>query len=123
MINVVAGLININGKYFIGKRIDGEPTGLYEFPGGKVNINESNEEALIREIKEELNIDINVEKYLANVKYEYPTRTINITLYLCKYVSGEIKLNSHSDYHLVSLEELNKYDFAPADKLLITKLR
>ena len=119
MINVVAALIDFDGKYFIGKRITGEPAGLYEFPGGKINPGENNEEALLREISEELDIKIDINKYLGSVMYEYPTRTINLSLYLCKYNSGHIKLAEHSDYKLVTLHELKNYDFAPADKKFI----
>ena len=119
MVNVVAALINIDGKYFIGKRVSGEPAGLYEFPGGKVNHDESNEDALLREIREELSIKIDIIKCLGNVIYEYPTRTINLTLYLCDYVSGIINLHDHSDYKLVTINELDNYNLAPADKKLI----
>lgn len=119
MIDVVAALIKIKGQYFIGKRISGEPSGLWEFPGGKVNIGETYEEAIIREIKEELNIHIKIIKKLGNVKHEYPTRTINLTLYLAEYISGDIKLNSHSEYKLVDINALSSYDLAPADKKLL----
>jgi 8-oxo-dGTP diphosphatase len=126
-IKVVAGLINFNGKYFIGKRLFGEPAGKYEFPGGKIEPNETPENAIKREIKEELNVNIKVNRFLKTITYQYPTRSIELSLYLCTYIAGTIRLDSHSDYELINLVDLPKYQLAPADKefipfLLSTKL-
>jgi 8-oxo-dGTP diphosphatase len=120
MINVVAGLIKMNDKYLIAKRIDGEPAGLYEFPGGKINPGETAEMAIKREIKEELELNVNVIKYLAKASYKYPTRTVNISLYLLQYESGTIKLNAHSSYKIVDIQEIKSYRLAPADQILYT---
>jgi 8-oxo-dGTP diphosphatase len=122
MINVVAGLIKINNKYLIAKRIDGEPTGLYEFPGGKINPGETAEAAIKREVKEELELDVKVIKYLTKVSYKYPTRTVKISLYLVQYISGDIKLNAHSSYKLLALAEIKNYPLAPADDILYNYL-
>lgn len=117
MLKVVSALIEKDGKYLIAKRSTGnkEVLGKYEFPGGKVELNESEEDAIIREIKEELDIDINVNKFLMNNVYEYPDRVIDLRLYECVMLNDNIKLHDHSDYKFVSKDELCNYEFCPPD--------
>jgi len=121
MIEVVAGLIKIKDKYLIARRTDGDvgASGLFEFPGGKIEINETDEEALIREAREELNISINVLKYLCEYTQVYENRTVHLKLYLCTSLDDKILINScHSEYTLVSFDEIKNYDLAIADKEL-----
>lgn len=120
MITVVAALVKKDNKYLIAKRSTGSDIvlGKWEFPGGKVKDNESEEYAIEREIKEEFEMDIKAIRFLSNNIYEYPGKTIDLRLYECKYISGEFHLHDHSEYKFVKKEDIIKYDLCPADILL-----
>lgn len=117
MITVVAALIVRDNKVLIAKRSTGDPNvfGKWEFPGGKVKENESEEHAIEREIKEEFEMDIKANKFLINNICEYPTKTIDLRLYECEYISGKFHLHDHSEYKFVDKEGILKYDLCPAD--------
>ena len=117
MIKVVAALIEKDGKVLIAKRLTGDSNvfGKWEFPGGKVELNEDELTAIEREIFEEFEIKIKAKEFLINNVCEYPTKTVDLRLYSCDYVSGEFKLHDHSEYNWVSRKELLTYDLAPAD--------
>jgi 8-oxo-dGTP diphosphatase len=117
MIKVVAALIEKDGKVLIAKRLTGDSTvlGKWEFPGGKVELNEDELTAIEREIFEEFEIKIKAKEFLINNVCEYPTRTIDLRLYSCEYISGEFKLIDHSQIAWVDKNELMDYDLAPAD--------
>ena len=117
MITVVAALIEKNGKYLIARRATGgeESLGKWEFPGGKVELNEDEKSAIEREIYEEFELKVKAIKFIHNNICEYPTRTIDLRLYECKYVSGEFKLHDHYEYMYVDKLELLDYDLCPAD--------
>lgn len=117
MIKVVAALIEKDGKVLIAKRLTGDSTvyGKWEFPGGKVELNEDELTAIQREIFEEFEIKIKAKEFLINNVCEYPTRTIDLRLYSCEYISGEFKLLDHSQIAWVDKNELMYYDLAPAD--------
>ena len=125
MINVVAGVIrDENGKILITQRnLKKAQGGLWEFPGGKIEPNETKENAIVREIKEELEIDIQVENYLAEKVFNYPEKDINLIALECKKVSGDIKLLEHEDYRWVTNKELDNFEFAPADIFIVEKLK
>ena len=117
MIKVVAALIEKDGKVLIAKRLTGDSTvlGKWEFPGGKVELNEDELTAIEREIFEEFEIKIKAKEFLINNVCEYPTRTIDLRLYSCEYISGEVKLIDHSQIAWVDKNQLMDYDLAPAD--------
>ena len=117
MITVVAALIVRDDKVLIAKRSTGDPNvfGKWEFPGGKVKENETEEHAIEREIKEEFEMNIKANKFLINNICEYPTKTIDLKLYECEYISGEFHLHDHSEYKFVNKDEILKYDLCPAD--------
>ena len=117
MITVVAALIKKDNKILIAKRLTGDSNvfGKWEFPGGKVEKNEKEENAIEREIKEEFEMDIKAKGFITNNICEYPTRTIDLRLYECKYLSGEFKLNDHLDYAWININDLLNYDLALAD--------
>ena len=117
MITVVAALIKKNGKYLIARRSTGseEVMGKWEFPGGKVEKDETEEHAIEREIKEEFEMDIKALRFLTNNVCEYPSKNIDLRLYECKYLSGEFHLHDHSEYKFVKKEDIVKYDLCPAD--------
>lgn len=114
---VVAALIKKNNNVLIARRSTGDENvlGKWEFPGGKVEPNETEEHAIEREIKEEFELDIKANKYIINNVCEYPTKIVDLRLYECEYISGEFKLHDHSEYKWVNINELLNYDLAPAD--------
>lgn len=117
MITVVAALIEKDNKYLIARRSTGskEVLGKWEFPGGKVEKNEKEEKALEREIKEEFELDIKAIKFITNNIYISPSRTIDLRLYKCNYISGDFNLHDHSEYIFIDKNKILTYDLCPAD--------
>ena len=117
MITVVCALIKKDEKVLIAKRSTGDENifGKWEFPGGKVEINESEKQAIEREIKEEFDMDIKARKFIINNICEYPTKIVDLRLYECEYISGSFKLHDHSEYSWVEIDKLLEYDLALAD--------
>lgn len=116
MITVVAALIMKDDKYLIAKRKYGTNTkDKWEFPGGKVEKDESEEHAIEREIMEELETKVKAISFATNNICEYPDKTIDLRLYKCEYISGDFKLSDHSEIKFVNKNELLDYDLAPAD--------
>ena len=117
MITVVVALIEKDNKYLIARRSTGssDVLGKWEFPGGKVEQEETEENAIEREIKEEFEIDIKAIRFLTNNVCEYPSKTIDLRLYECKYLSGEFHLHDHSEYVFVDKNDIINYDLCPAD--------
>ena len=124
MIDVVAAVIqNKDGKILIAQRnLKKSQGGLWKFPGGKIEQNETKEEAIVREIKEELNLDIFVKKYIGQKIFNYPEKSINLIAIECQSKNCEIKLLEHEDIKWVNKNELNNFNFAPADRFIIDKL-
>jgi 8-oxo-dGTP diphosphatase len=91
----------------------------WEFPGGKVEANESPENCLIREIKEELDIDINIKSSLEPVEHHYKEFSIRLIPFVCKINSGKIKLSEHADYRWLNKNELLDLDWAEADVFVL----
>ena len=123
-LEVVCALIeNGNKEYFICQRGKGQLANKWEFPGGKIENNETREEAITREILEELKIKIEVLKYLGQSSYEYTNLanpfSITIYAYLSKIKEGKIVLTEHKEAHFVKLSDLDKWEFAEADYELI----
>lgn len=125
MINVVAAVIkDDNGKILITQRnLKKSQWGLWEFPGGKIEQGETREEAIIREIKEELTIDIKVDSYFDEKVFNYPEKDINLIALECKKINGDIKLLEHEDYKWVNSSELENFEFAPAAIFIVEKLK
>lgn len=89
--------------------------GMWEFPGGKLEKNETEEEALIREIKEELDVDIQVNDYINEATYPYDFGTVSLKVYTAEIISGEISLEEHSDGKWLRADELAEINWAPVD--------
>jgi len=124
-IEVVAAIIKNDNKILCTQRDvskNEEVSFKWEFPGGKIEAEETQEEALAREIKEELNIDINIERYFMEVNYTYPSFKLKMHTYLCNTESENIELFVHKDYRWLECSKLNTLDWAPADKPIIDKL-
>jgi 8-oxo-dGTP diphosphatase len=94
----------------------------YEFPGGKIEENEGKEEALIREIKEELDLDISVDRELIEVYHEYPDFAITMYAFKCFTNDGQLSLNEHVDCKWLPPDQLNNLDWAAADIPIVQKL-
>ena len=122
-INVVAAIIHKDKQIFATQRGYGEFKDGWEFPGGKVEEGETPEAAIVREIKEELEAEIKVEKYIHTVEYDYPTFHLSMKCYLCKVKSGELTLKEHEAARWLSKEELYELDWLPADIELIQIIR
>jgi 8-oxo-dGTP diphosphatase len=122
-IEVVAAIIYKNGAYFATQRGYGEFEGMWEFPGGKIELGETVESALKREIQEELGIDITVDKFLCTTDYDYPSFHLTMHCYLCGIASGEIELREHKSARWLTVEALDSVEWLPADKEVVEKLK
>jgi 8-oxo-dGTP diphosphatase len=116
MINVTCAIIFFDGKIIVAQRSEKMKLPLkWEFPGGKLEHNENDIECIKREIKEEINIEIEVLKQLSNSIYDYGTFKINLIPFIATYISGEIILAEHKEYRLLDKSELLNLDWAEAD--------
>ena len=125
LVEVVAALVqDEKGRYLITQRRKGSHlAGLWEFPGGKREADESLEEALRRELTEELSARFAVGQRVETVRWEYPERTIVIHFYRCRLESGTIEPREDQAMAWVAPERLSDFDFPPADRDLIARLR
>ena len=115
-IKVVAAIIKKDNLSLIVQRNKNKHLGLkWEFPGGKVESKETLEEALIREIKEELNITINVLQKIGKEKYKDSKINVILHYFLCSHQSGKIKLNEHENFAWVNKKNFKKYEFVEGD--------
>ena len=121
-IEVVAAIITKDGKYFATQRGYGDFAGGWEFPGGKMETGEMPQDALVREIKEELDAEITVGELFETVEYDYPTFHLTMHCFFCKLVSDHVVLLEHEAAKWLSPEELDSVDWLPADLGLIESL-
>ncbi|KLU59854.1 CTP pyrophosphohydrolase [Peptococcaceae bacterium CEB3] len=124
MTDVTAAIIVDGNKILIAQRAPGQnQAGKWEFPGGKMEPGETPEECLQREIKEELDVDIEVRSFFAESRYEYESGAIRLRAFCCRWISGTFSLIVHSRIEWVEGDELERYNFAPADIPLARKLK
>ena len=121
-IEVVAAIILRERRIFATQRGYGEWKDWWEFPGGKMEPGESPEDALRREIREELATEIEVDELLTTVEYDYPKFHLTMHCYLCTIISGDLSLLEHEDARWLALDELDCVKWLPADKDVIEKL-
>lgn len=122
--HVTAGLIRNNGKILITQRLfDDRFGGLWEFPGGKQKVGETLDQCLIREIEEELNIQIQVDKKLMTVAHNYDHVQITLHVFQCTFLEGTPEMKGVQDWRWVDITEIEHYDFTEADKKVIEKLK
>ena len=122
-IEVVAAIIKDDLKYFCAQRKDyGELAKKWEFPGGKIEIGETQEEALKREILEELNTKIKVKEFIMTVKHEYTEFNLIMHAYVCEVITGSLELSEHLTSKWACLKEMKNMDFSAADIPIIKNL-
>ncbi len=115
--DVVGAVIEQNGKILVCQRKDDDQfPSQWEFPGGKVEENEDREEALKRELKEEIGVDVEVGSFIDKFEDEIPTMKIFVYLYRCSIVKGRPRCIECQDIKWATVEEINALDLAPADK-------
>ena len=122
-IEVVAAIIRKEGKIFATQRGYGEWKDWWEFPGGKMEPGETPEEALKREIREELSTEICVDELLCTVEYDYPKFHLTLHCYLCSLVTEALHLNEHEAARWLAKDELDSVKWLPADREVIEKMR
>ena len=122
-IRVVAAIIADGDKYFATQRGYGEWKGYWEFPGGKIEAGETPEKALRREIKEELDTEINVGDKLCTVEYDYPSFHLSMDCFLAKVKSGTLTLKEHDAAKWLHRNELDSINWLPADEVVVKELK
>ncbi|MCR4031862.1 MULTISPECIES: (deoxy)nucleoside triphosphate pyrophosphohydrolase [Flavobacterium] len=123
LIHVTCAIILKDNKILVTQRSDKMKLPLkWEFPGGKIEKNESEIDCIIREIKEEINVEVEILKRLTNNNYDYGTFKICLIPFLANYISGEIILAEHKDYKLLDKSELLNLDWAEADLPIVEEL-
>lgn len=124
IIRVTAAILVKDGEVIIAKRKAGlKFADKWEFPGGKIEVNETPEQCLKREMKEEFDIDVSIGEYLGSSIYRYDHISIELLAYRTFWKGGSIILNDHDEIKWVSLEQLDEFDFVPADIAFVEKLR
>lgn len=120
---MVAAVIHDGGRILATQRGYGEFKDKWEFPGGKMEAGESREEALRREIREELDTEINIGKLLCTVEYDYPAFHLTMHCYLCSVVSGTLELKEHESARWLSADGLESVDWLPADLQILPLIK
>jgi len=121
-IEVVAGVIKDGNKIFATQRGYGDFKGGWEFPGGKMEPGETPQQALARELKEELTVDVSVEDFICTVEYDYPNFHLTMHCFYCTVISGELKLLEHEAAKWLEKENIRSVDWLPADIAVVEAL-
>lgn len=121
-VRVVAAIIIENGKVFATQRGYGEFKDGWEFPGGKIEPGETPEEAIVREIKEELDTEVEVIELLDTVEYDYPTFHLSMGCFICKIKSGDLVLKEHEAAKWLTKDTLGSVNWLPADMGLVGEI-
>lgn len=122
-IEVVAAIIHRDGAILATQRGYGEFKGFWEFPGGKIEVGENREQALMREIEEELSARIQVEEWVDTIEYDYPNFHLRLYCGICHLLSDEFQLNEHLCARWLKKEELMQVEWLPADVELVKTLQ
>ena len=122
-IRVTAAVIHEDGRIFATQRGYGDYKDWWEFPGGKIEPGESPEECVVREIREELDALIEVDKFLATVEYDYPEFHLSMDCFLCRVAEGELKLLEHEAARWLSRDEADSVHWLPSDVEVLEKLK
>ena len=122
-IKVAAAIIIHDNQIFATQRGYGEFKDGWEFPGGKIEEGETPQEALVREIKEELDTEIEVKDFLETVEYDYPEFHLSMDCFFCTIKSGELVLKEHEAAKWLTAETLDSVDWLPADQALVQSIK
>ena len=122
IIEVVAAIIIKDDQVFDTQRGYGEFQGWWEFPGGKMEAGESPQEALKREIREELDADVLVKELLETVEWDYPNFHLTMHCFICNLLSESLHVNEHEAATWLNLENLRSVKWLPADEILLDKI-
>ena len=122
-IRVAAAVIRKDGRIFATQRGYGPWKDSWEFPGGKIEPGETPEEALVREIREELDTEIEVTGNMTHVEYDYPDFHLSMDCLECRILSGELTLKEHESARWLLPEELDSVNWLPADRTLVSRLK
>ena len=122
-IREVAAIIHKDGKIFATQRGYGAYKDYWEFPGGKIEAGETPEQALVREIREELATTIQIERFLTTVEYDYPEFHLSMDCFICTIVQGELDLLEHESACWLSPDHLRDVNWLPADLLVVERLK
>ena len=122
-INVVAAVIRDDNRVFATQRGYGDYKDGWEFPGGKIETGETPQEALVREIKEELDTEIVVGDLLTIIEYDYPKFHLSMQCFWCQIVEGTLVLKEHEAARWLDLESIDSVDWLPADQIIIPLLK
>ena len=121
-VRVVAAIIIENGKVFATQRGYGEFKDGWEFPGGKVEPDETSRQAIVREIKEELDTEVEVIELLDTVEYDYPNFHLSMGCFICKIKSGDLVLKEHEAAKWLTKDTLGSLEWLPADMGLVGEI-
>ena len=121
-IEVVAAIIREGDRVFATQRGYGKWSGWWEFPGGKVQAGESHEDALVREIKEELDAGIVIDRFYTTIDYDYPDFHLTMHCYFCHLADGHYTLKEHTDARWLTADTINTVQWLPADEDLVAEL-
>ena len=122
-VKVVAAVIRCEDKIFATARGYGDFKGQWEFPGGKIEPGENPQQALVREIKEELDTEIAVGELITTIEYDYPAFHLSMACFWCSVVSGELVLKEAQEARWLSVDQLNSVKWLPADIEIIETIK
>jgi 8-oxo-dGTP diphosphatase len=122
-IEVVVAAIIVDHRVFVAQRGYGEWLGYYELPGGKVEEGETKEEALKREMQEELATEVSVDSFIQTIKYDYPSFHLTMHCYQCSIVEGDLTLLEHMDAKWLTSSNIDSVKWLPGNGVLVDKLK